>query len=394
MRNSYRVARIGGINIFVHWSWFLAVAFITFSLGDYYHHLFPHWSSGTTYVVGAISALLLFATVLIHELAHSFTARANNLPVREITLFIFGGVSNLTQEPQTPKIELMVAIAGPLASAILAGLFYVLYLVLQNAPSEIDAALGYLAWVNVILAVFNLIPGFPLDGGRVLRAIIWLVTGNLRRSTHIASNVGQAIGYLFILGGVLEALVLRDVSGGIWLAFIGWFLHNSASASYQQAVMDRVLTGVDVRTVMDRLTNTTPPDVPIDAIVYQHLLGQSRTSVAVVDADGTLLGLITIADLNKISRQEWYAVPVGRVMTPLAELCTVTPDQDLRSALRTLAENDYHQLPVVEDGKLVGMLNRSHVVQYVHERRQLASTVRGRTMRRPDDRDHTHPRAS
>lgn len=373
MPNSFKVARIGGIDIYVNWTWLLAVAFLTWSLGDYFHTSFKDWSSGTAYLIGFVSAILLFVTVLIHELSHSFTARAYGLPVHTISLFIFGGVSNLTQEPQSPKVELLVAIAGPLASLVLAGLFFVAYLVLHALPTEVTAVLGYLAYVNLILAIFNLIPGFPLDGGRVLRAILWMTMHSLGRATRIASNVGNGIGYLFILGGLLEAFVLNQVLSGIWLAFIGWFLHNAASSSYQQAIMDQMLAGVDVRDVMDPAPATTSADTPIDALVYRHMLNGKQRAVPVAGPDGRLEGLITLADLNEVPREEWNILPVGRVMVRADKLCTVTPDESLRNAMRTLAENNYHQLPVVTDGHLVGMLDRGHVLQYLHLRRQIGA---------------------
>ncbi|MGH2444175.1 MAG: CBS domain-containing protein, partial [Chloroflexota bacterium] len=208
----------------------------------------------------------------------------------------------------------------------------------------------------------------PLDGGRVLRAILWMITGNLRSATSTASSIGNAIGYLFILGGLFVVFVERDLFSGIWLAFIGWFLHNAATASYRQATMDSAMMGVEVRSVMDQVTVTAPADLPVEALIYRHLLSENRRAVPVVDADSRLLGLITIHDTQRIPRAEWSIVPVSRVMMPRQSLATVTPQDSLRDALRVLAENDYHQLPVVLDGRLVGMLHRGHVLQYLHVR--------------------------
>lgn len=372
MRNGFKVFSVGGIGVYVNWSWLIAIAIITWSIGDYYHVTFRSWPTGTAYVLGLLSGVLLFVTVLIHELAHSFTARANGLPVNTITLFIFGGVSNLTREPQTPKIELLVAIAGPLASLVLSGIFYVLYIAARSGPSEVYAVLGYLASVNLILAIFNLIPGFPLDGGRVLRAIIWMVTGNLRRATHIASNIGEGIGYLFILGGLLEAFVGGDIIAGIWLAFIGWFLHNAASATYQQAIMDRVLMGVDVRRLMDPAPAGVGTDVPLQSVVGDFMMARGVRAVPVNSPDGSLLGLITLTDIQHIPRDDWSTTPAGKAMTPADKLLTTTPDTGLREALAAMAENNYNQLPVVANGRVVGMLNRSHVLQWIHMREMLA----------------------
>jgi Zn-dependent protease/CBS domain-containing protein len=380
MGNGTRVFSIGGIDIYVNWSWIIAIAIVTWSVGDFFHATFPAWSTGTAYVLGFVSGLLLFATVLIHELAHSFTARANGLPVNTITLFIFGGVSNLTREPQTPRIEFLVAIAGPLTSLVLSGVFYVLYLALRGTSTELGAVLGYLASVNLILAIFNLIPGFPLDGGRVLRSIVWGVTGNLRRATHIASNIGDGFGYLFIIAGLLEAFVGGDVVAGIWLAFIGWFLHNAATASYQQALMDRVLLGVEVRTVMDAAPVGVGPSVPVSEAVEGYMMPRGTRALPVNGPDGSLLGLLTLADVQRVPRGQWDTTPAGSIMIPADGLRTTVPDAGLRDALALMAEHNFNQLPVVANGRVVGMLNRGHVLQWIHMREMLAERQKaGRT---------------
>jgi Zn-dependent protease/CBS domain-containing protein len=376
MNNSYKVATIGGIQIFIDWTWLLALAFFTWSLGAYYDATFPSWGLGTAYLIGAVSTILLFVTVLLHELAHSFTARSLGLPVNSITLFLFGGVSNLTTEPQTPRIEFSVAIAGPLVSLTLAGVFYLLHAVAGSGSSEVSAVLGYLASVNLILAIFNLIPAFPLDGGRVFRSIAWGVTGNMTRATRLATTVSQLFAALFIAGGLLEALGFGQFISGLWLAFIGWFLYNSASADSQQAVLDQVLRGVDVRDVMDPAPASIAPTVPVQSLVFDHLLDGSQRAVAVQNPDGTLLGLVTLTDLRPLQQEDWSSTPVSRIMTPAAQLRTVVPSEDLRHAIGLLAGNGYHQLPVVEHDRLVGMLNRDHVMQYL-QLRQLQTRQQG-----------------
>lgn len=383
--NSFRIFRIAGIDIFINWSWLLALAFITWSLGDFYHSQF-HWAAGTSYTAGAISAILLFVTVLLHELAHSITARSLGLPVNSITLFLLGGVSNLTREPDSPRTELLVAIAGPITSLVLAGIFYVLHAGLTGLPAEVSAILGYLASVNLLLGIFNLIPGFPLDGGRIFRAIVWMFTHNLRRATHIASNVGQVIGYLFIFGGILEAFVLGQFFSGIWLAFIGWFLHNAASASYQQAIMEGVFRGVDVRDLMDPSPVPVPAWTTVDALVYHHMLNENQRAIPVTGRDGAFEGLVTLADVRHLPRDRWNTTQVSQIMMPVAKLRSVAPDTDLRTAMQILAENNYHQLPVLQDGRLMGMLNRAHVLQWLHMREQLNATGGKPTGTLPTDR--------
>ncbi|HLJ66015.1 MAG TPA: site-2 protease family protein [Chloroflexota bacterium] len=374
MANTIRVARIAGIDIFIHWSWLIIFALLTLSLGDFYYSHFHSWNALTAYLVAAISALLLFVTVLLHELAHSITARHLKLPVHSITLYLFGGVSSLTQEPQSPRTELLVTMAGPLTSFAVSGVCWVLFLLARGAPSEIQAILNYLAVINLLLGVFNLIPGFPLDGGRVLHAIIWIITKNRRRATQIASAVGQGIGYLFIVLGLWEAFFLGDVTGGIYLAFIGWFLQNAASVTNQQVVLEQSLTGVDVRDVMDPPPAGVDPSTPIAVLVDRHMLGENQRAVPVVDETGALLGLVTLGDVRHVDRQEWAFVPVSRIMQPRDRLRTVGAQDHLAQALQALAENNYHQLPVMEDGHMIGVLNRAHVVQYLTIRRQLERT--------------------
>jgi Zn-dependent protease/CBS domain-containing protein len=368
----FRVASIAGIDVYIHWSWLIIFALLTWSLGDFYYTHFHTWNRGTAYSIAATSAILLFVTVLLHELAHSFTARARGLPVDTITLYLFGGVSSLTEEPRDAPTELLVAFAGPLTSLALSGFCFLLFVVGRGSwPSEVVAVLNYLAVINLLLAAFNMIPGFPLDGGRVFRAIVWMLTKNRRRATAIATTVGQSIGYLFIFAGLAEAFFGGDVAGGIYLAFIGWFLQSAAGATNQQAVMDSVLRGVDVRNVMDPAPELVPSSLSVEALVDRYMLNQNRRAVPVGTPDGDLTGLVTLADIRQVPRDEWLRTSISRVMRPRDQLRTVNADDHLADALRVLAENRYHQLPVMDDGHLVGMLNRDHVLQYINLRQRL-----------------------
>jgi CBS domain-containing protein len=244
-------------------------------------------------------------------------------------------------------------------------------------PSEVSAVLGYLAWANLVLAIFNLVPGFPLDGGRVLRALLWMIFRDLRRATHIASNVGNGVGYLFMVGGALEWVLGGAVFQGIWLIFIGWFLHKAATASYQQVVLDKLLLGVEVRNVMDSPPSGIEPDTPLQVVIYRHMISANQRSVPVMKSDGTFEGLLTLGDVQKIPNNDWPLVPAERVMVPLSALQSVRPEDNLKDALRILAENDYHQLPVLVGDRLVGMLDRGHVMQYMHVRGRLEAARQG-----------------
>jgi Zn-dependent protease/predicted transcriptional regulator len=371
MQQSYRIGRVGGIDILIHWTWLLALVFVTWPLGAYYQDHFASWGAGTAYGVALVSVLLLFLTVLVHELSHSFTARAHALPVQSIYLFIFGGISNLPREPDSPRAELLVALAGPASSLVLAGVFFLLHLAVGGESSVPAVIFGYLASVNLLLALFNLVPGFPLDGGRVLRASIWLFTGNLRRATQIAAAAGSVAGYIFILGGIVLAIAGGIFLTGLWLIFIGWFLRRAAASIRYQAIADRLLTGVAVRNVMDQIQAFAEPDMPVDALLNRQLLNEHQHAVPVLGPDRALLGLVTEADIGKAPRGEWSVLPVGRVMTPRAQLCTVAPGDSLRDALRLLTENSFHSFPVIAEERFVGMLDRGHVAQYLHVRQQL-----------------------
>lgn len=233
---SLSLGRIFGIEVRVHATWLLAFVFITWSLtSGYFRFVSPRQGLGTPLLLGAISALLLFASVLVHEFSHSLVARARGLHVRDITLFIFGGVSNIGGEARTARDEFLIAVVGPLTSFVLAGVFWLAGVSLgARSPSAAGAVLSYLAVINVVLGAFNLIPAFPLDGGRVFRSILWGITHRYERATAIASVVGQGFGYLLAGFGVVRMLVLGDVVGGMWTIFMGWFLSQAANATRRE----------------------------------------------------------------------------------------------------------------------------------------------------------------
>jgi len=232
MGRAFSLGKVFGIEFRLHYTWFVIFILVTVSL------VFPHWLSPLYWIMAIAASLLFFASVLAHELAHSLVGRANGIPVKSITLFIFGGVALMTREATRPNAELKMAAAGPACSLAIGGLFALIWLVTRGVATSVAEMAGWLAVINIALAVFNMIPGFPLDGGRIFRAILWRATGNYQRSTLLATWVGRGVAYLFILGGIL--IILLHPFGlswfdGVWLAFIGWFLGNAASASYRQA---------------------------------------------------------------------------------------------------------------------------------------------------------------
>jgi len=316
-----------------------------------------------------LATLLLFASVLGHELAHSLVARARGLPVKSITLFIFGGVSNIEQEPKSPGVEFQMAFVGPLTSLLIGGLSYLLLLAIRGGTSELSAMLGYLAVANLLLGLFNLLPAFPLDGGRVLRSIVWKISGNVRTATRAATLAGQGIAYLLILAG-FYLIFGGDILDGIWLGLIGWFLLSGAQSANSQAVLETMFKGVTVSEVMNSSPATVPANISLQKLVDELLLPRGWRSAFVLQGD-QLAGLITLSDIRHIPRDEWGQTPVGFAMIPVEKLHMVSPQQSLNEVLPLMVAQDVNQLPVVADGRLVGVLGREDVVRFLEIRRSL-----------------------
>jgi Zn-dependent protease len=270
----------------------------------------PEWEY---WVLGAITALLLFASVIVHELAHSFVAKSRGLQVRSITLFIFGGVSNLAGEAKNPSTEFVIAVVGPLTSFVIAAVAFVIDAVVPPSAAELDAVLSYLVYINVALGLFNLIPGFPLDGGRVFRALAWSLTGSLRRGTEIAAFVGQLVAYGLLLIGFYLILVQGELIQGIYFAAIGWFLQSAANSSLQQVLVEQRLRGARVADVVEPDTTGVAPDVPLATLIEDYFMRGNRRAVPVV-ADGRLVGMVTVGDVKEVPRDRWPTTTVGEVM--------------------------------------------------------------------------------
>jgi Zn-dependent protease len=359
---SLRIIRVAGIDIGIHPSWLVIFLLVTWSLAvAYFPFVLPDASTTTHWLLGGIASLLLFVSVIIHELAHSLVAKRLGLDVRSITLFLFGGVSNLAGESPRPGVEFLIAVVGPLSSFVIGGLAF-LGAIAAPAGSAAGAVLGYLAVVNVLLGAFNLIPGFPLDGGRVLRSIVWQATGSLRRATEIAGTVGILVSYGFFIWGFLRALN-GDLFGGLWIAAIGWFLQAGASASIQQTRMEESLRGTRVRDIIRPDDLSVPPGLDVQRLVESYLLPLNRRAIPVTE-NGRVVGIVTLGDVKDIPPERRAATRVGDVMGGREGVRTVSPDDSLADALQALAEGDWEQAPVVgEDGRLIGMLNRADVLR-------------------------------
>jgi Zn-dependent protease len=362
-RHAVPVGRILGIPIDLDPSWFLVFALLTWTLAvGYYPAEFKNWPALEYWIVGAITACCLYGSVLLHELGHSVVARRYGIPVRRITLFIFGGVAQIASEPPSPGAEFWVAIAGPVVSAFLAAGFRLAEPALPSG-SALLALARYLAYINGALLLFNLIPGFPLDGGRIFRAVVWRFTRSMRRATVVAGNVGRFVGFLFILTGVWK-IFGGSLINGMWIAFIGWFLESAALAQIQLQTAHALLAGHTVAESMDRRYAEIDADTALNALREDPLLRPGEPS-AVVTSGGRVLGLVSPHSFEEVPRAKWPTTPVAEVMIPLSRMKWVRPDTDLEAALEVMERDGLHQLPVMEDGQVVGMLTRSNLIGFL-----------------------------
>lgn len=357
------LGRIAGIPVGLDYSWFLIFILLTWMLATrYFPAEFPRWALSLYWLAGAGTSILFFVSILLHELGHSAVALNYKVPVRRITLFIFGGVADIGGEPPSAKAELLIAIAGPAVSLALAALCYVL----QTVTSGIQPLFGvakYLAYINLALAAFNLIPGYPLDGGRVFRAAVWAVTGNLRRATMIAASVGRGFGFVLIFLGVLQ-MFAGDLIGGLWITFIGWFLESAAATQVTQVVYREVLAGHTVAQAMSSNCSAVATSLTLQQLIDQYILATGQRCFLVNRGDRTV-GLITLSNIKGLPRSEWARTAVEQAMLPIEKAMRVNPDTALSTAIQTMARAGVNQVPVVSGEKVVGMLRREDAVSFL-----------------------------
>jgi Zn-dependent protease/predicted transcriptional regulator len=366
---SVRLGRIIGIPIGVNYSWFIVFALVTLSLGTQFSLVYPEWSSSTQYIAGIVTSILFFGSVLLHELGHSVAAKQKGIDVRAITLFIFGGVAQITREPKRPMTEFYIAIMGPVVSIALAAIFAVVMIVFGPISEVVVAVAGWLARINFILVLFNMIPGFPLDGGRVFRAIVWFYTDSYERATKIASGVGQFFAYGFIIGGVVIILTINLLSG-LWLAFIGWFLLNAAQQVSHYVTLKSALRGVRADDIMETDCPRSEADTPVETFIDDQLFRKGRRSSLVMEG-GELVGLITLHQIKQVPRPEWQSKTIRDIMTPFEALHWVSPETEIAEVLDIMNAEDVSQVPVVENGRLMGIIGRNHLLRVVQNRLDL-----------------------
>lgn len=369
MTRAFRIGRIFGIDIEVDYTWFiiffLVVAVLSTGLKTWGLRDLPLMAR---WLVAAFATLLFFASVLIHELSHSVVAMRHGLGIAGITLFLFGGVSKLSDEPKSPGDEFRIAVAGPLMSMALAGIFLGLAFLARQAPGAdvFNPVFTWLAAMNGMLAIFNLLPGFPLDGGRVLRAGLWRGLGNLTEATRIASTFGHALGILMIVGGILLFL-LGGGGGALWLSLIGWFLTQAAQSSYQQVVLRQALSGVPVSAAMTQEVQWIPSDITLDRVVHEFVMMYNHPAFPVMD-NGQLLGLLCINDVRTVPREQWGYVTARQVVPPLSEANSITPHTDAWDTLVKMTADNCGRLMVVEEGRLLGIISRTDIMRLMRMR--------------------------
>jgi Zn-dependent protease len=368
--SSFRIARIFGIPIYIHFTWFIIFGLIAWTFSeDVFPSRYPDLPVASYWAKGLVAALLLFASVLFHELGHSVVAMRNGIGIASITLFIFGGVARIQSDPKSPWVEFKIAIAGPIASFILAALFY--------AASRMEIAwLGWiavtslLAWLNLSLGVFNLIPAFPLDGGRVLRAAIWQFTGKVR-ATRIASGMGTLFAYLLIMYGVF-LMVSGNPIGGLWGILIGWFLKEASAGAYQQVRLAEVLSGVRVRDMMVTDCVTIPSHISIEDAVQDYFLRLGYGGFPVEDA-GRIRGLLSLSDVKRTPTEDWSRTSVQAVMASVDERSSISADKDIVEALQRMAASGRGRLIVVDEvDQCVGFITHNGILRRLQLKEQLS----------------------
>jgi Zn-dependent protease len=363
--SGFQVGRIRGIAILVHWSWLLIFALLSWSLSEgLFGEMFVGWPAEQQWAAGVTTTLLFFVSVLLHELSHAVVAQRFGMAVPSITLFVFGGVSTLGGEMKTAGQEFRVAIAGPLMSWALAIVFGVIWLLTRSV--EAAAIFGYLAWINAVLGAFNLLPGFPLDGGRVFRSIVWARSKDLLQATRVASRVGTIIAYGMITVGLINIFAFGLV-GGLWYVLIGLFLKSASEGSYAAMRMESALSDVDASTIMREAPAPIHAALSIQRLVDEYVLGTGERCF-LVEREGAVIGLIAASDVAGISRDRWRGTPIEEVMVPADRVITIAPRTGLIEALRLMQEHDVHQLPVLDGERLIGMVTRGDVLRQIELR--------------------------
>lgn len=369
------LGRVFGIAIGLDYSWLIVFVLVTFSLSGHFGQTHPNWPDTLNWAAAIATSMLFFACLLLHELGHSVTSNRLGLPIHSITLFIFGGVARLTREPDRPRDEFLIAIMGPVVSIVLGAGFLLLAGLLPESTTGLQALAAVASWlgtINLVLVAFNCIPGFPLDGGRVLRSLVWGLTGDYKKSTRIAASGGAVFAHLLIILGIIRIFLAKDFVGGLWMAFIGWFLLSAARSSVTQIYVKEHLESLRVGEVYDNECFRVPGSMSVAELIEGPILRQGlRTFFP--ESGGRLLGLITLHEVKEVPRDERDTTPIQAIAHPIDRLHSLTLRDTLWAALQKMDGEGVNQLPVVEDGRLLGILTRETVLRILRTRLELAA---------------------
>jgi Zn-dependent protease len=360
----FHLLRIAGIQIIIDYSWFIIFFLVIYSMAEsYFPQAQKHFTTPQYWIMGLVAATLLFSSVLLHELAHSFVAIRFGIEVLSIRLFIFGGLAQVSQEPRSGRHEFLIALAGPATSMVLAVFFGIPYVAfyLGDGSRAVAAVAGYLALSNVLLALFNLIPGFPLDGGRILRAILWDRWDDMARATKVVSQIGNAFALFLIVVGALQFFLTQSLISGLWFIFIGLFMKQSAVGSYQAAVLKQALAGVRIRQIMTEHVVTVDWLAPVDELVRDYIYKHQFTNFPVFNRE-EFIGMVSLADVKSVPKELWGFKQVRDIMTPVDQVPTLSPNDDATEALSRMVTDDLGRMPVVENGRLVGIVSRRDIM--------------------------------
>jgi Zn-dependent protease/predicted transcriptional regulator len=362
--SGFSLFRIRGIEVIIDYSWFVIFFLGIYVLSEmWFPSMYPDYPVHQYWIVGTITVILFFLSILIHELAHSFAAIKHGIQVTSIRLIIFGGLAQVASEPKNGKEEFLIALAGPATSMILGTFFLMIYLYffITNSMNLISGIAQYLALGNIVLAIFNMIPGFPLDGGRILRAFLWDRWNDMARATKVVSQIGNGFALFLIILGAMQILLTQNLVSGIWFLLIGLFLKQSSTGSYQAVMLRRTLEGVQVRQIMTENVVTVDWLISVDHLVHDYIYKHQFTNFPVFDRD-EFIGMVSLEEVKKISKDLWDFKQVRDIMIPLEHVTCLKPTDDAAEALSRMISSDIGRMPVVEERHLVGIVSRRDIM--------------------------------
>lgn len=372
MVGSLRIGRILGIPIEIHYTWIIVFGLITNTLATTYLSNYTLYASPyINWIIGAIASLIFFICVAMHEIMHSYTAIKLGLKIRRITLFMFGGIAEIEGEPKSARDELLISIVGPATSAFLAVIFLLFSKFPFNPLSPIGGAILYLYRVNLILAGFNLIPAFPLDGGRVLRAILWMIFKNYRRATKISTGIGMTFATMIMFLGFYILLFGQFITG-LWFIFIGWFLSQGAMSGEREVDIREAFTDARVKDLMSKEIRSVPPNINIEDLMLNYFLSYRYVAFPVMWGD-SILGIVTLNDIRKIPREEWKHYTVRDIMVPMSSDLTITPDESAFDAFLKINKGSVGRLLVMDEDKLVGIISKTDLIRFLQIKAMMSS---------------------